>query len=176
MKLRIKITGPRVHEVGYRYFLMSKAMSRRIRKFEAHNIESEGEQEVEVLVEGDEEKVDAFKDMTRTKWPRRAEVSRVSFEDYDGDVMRIGEYAQFCTTVQLDKAIPVLLDMRDDLKAVKEDTGSLKKGQDVLITGQADIADEIRALRDDLASRDCGERLVRMEKDIRTIKSKLSIR
>jgi hypothetical protein len=83
--------------------------------------------------------------------------------------MRIGEYAHFCTTVQLDKAIPVLLDIRDDLKAVRNDTSSLIKGQN-------DTMEEIRDLREDLTRRDSGERLVRMEKDIRTIKSKLSIR
>jgi hypothetical protein len=27
MKLEIAIAGPRVHDVGYRYFLMSQAMS-----------------------------------------------------------------------------------------------------------------------------------------------------
>ena len=26
MKIKIKITGPKVHDVGYRYFLMSNAM------------------------------------------------------------------------------------------------------------------------------------------------------
>ncbi len=183
MKLKIKITGPKVHEVGYRYFLMSMAMSRRIRRFEANNIEGEEEQEVEVVVDGDEEKVAAFKELTRTKWPDRAEVSSVCFEDYDGDVMRIGEYAQFCATVQMNKALPILLDIRDDtrsmkndLKSVKDDTGSLIKGQDTLIKGQKDIVDEIRDLREDLARRDSGERLIRIEKDVSTIKSKLSIR
>ncbi|MGB7545386.1 MAG: hypothetical protein WBL92_07275 [Methanothrix sp.] len=40
MKLKIKISGPKVHDVGYRYFLMSMAMANRIRMFEAHNTES----------------------------------------------------------------------------------------------------------------------------------------
>ncbi len=44
MKIKIRITGRKVHDVGYRYFLMSMAMSNRIRMFEAHNIEgTEGE-------------------------------------------------------------------------------------------------------------------------------------
>lgn len=183
MKLRIAITGPKVHNVDYRYFLMSKAMSRRIRMFEAHNIEGEKEQEVEVLIDSDEGKVAAFKELARTKWPERAEVSSVSFEDFDGDVMRIGEYAQFCTTIQMDKAIPVLLDIRDDTKAMKEDIGSMKgdlkcvrDNTASLIKGQNDTIGEFRDLREDLARRDSGERLARMEKDVRTIKSKLSIR
>jgi hypothetical protein len=48
MKIKIKITGRKVHDIGYRYFLMSMAMSNRIRMFEAHNLDgSEGE---EVLI------------------------------------------------------------------------------------------------------------------------------
>lgn len=197
MKLKIAIIGPKVHNVGYRYFLMNNAMSRRIRMFEAHNIEGETEQEVEVLIDSDEGKVATFKELARTKWPKRAEVSSVSFEDFDGDVMRIGEYAQFCTTIQMDKAIPVLLDIRDDTKAMKEDIGSMKGDmrsvkEDIgsmkgdlkcvrdntasLIKGQNDTIGEFRDLREDLARRDSGERLARMEKDVRTIKSKLSIR
>jgi hypothetical protein len=44
MKLKITITGPKVHDVGYRYLLMRMAMAKRIRMFEAHNTESiEGE-------------------------------------------------------------------------------------------------------------------------------------
>jgi hypothetical protein len=51
MKLKAKIAGPKVHDVGYRYFLMSMAMSNRIRMFEAHNIESNDGDEVLVLAE-----------------------------------------------------------------------------------------------------------------------------
>ena len=58
--------------------------------------------------------VKAFRTLAETKRPARSEVSSIVFEDYDGDVMKIGEFAQFCSIVQLNKAIPVLLDMRDD--------------------------------------------------------------
>lgn len=54
MKLRIRIIGPKVHDVGYRYFLMSMAMANGIRRFEAHNIERCTEKEVLVLVDGGE--------------------------------------------------------------------------------------------------------------------------
>ena len=50
--------------------------------------------------------------------------------------MKIGEYAQLCATIQLNKAIPVLLDMREDLKAVR------KTGDETL--------NEIKGLREDI--------------------------
>jgi len=120
MKIKIKITGSKVHDVGYRYFLMSLAMSNRIRMFEAHNNEGsagkEG-QEVLIYVDGDEEAIQAFRALVETKRPVHSEVSNIVFDDFDGEVMKIGEYAQFCKTVQLNKAIHVLLEIRDNTKA-----------------------------------------------------------
>jgi hypothetical protein len=51
------ISGPKVHDVGYRYFLMNKAMASRIKMFEAHNIEYKQEQQVMVLVDGGEKDI-----------------------------------------------------------------------------------------------------------------------
>jgi len=105
MKRKIKITGPKVHDVGYRYFLMSMAMSDRIRMFEAHNTESDSNQEVQVFVDGEEKAVEAFRSLVKTKRPAHSEVSNIAFEDFDGEIMRIGEYAQFYSTVLLNKLI-----------------------------------------------------------------------
>jgi acylphosphatase len=153
MKLKMRITGPKVHDVGYRYFLMSMAMANRIRMFEAHNIESNEGDEVLVFLDGDEETVKAFRTLAETKRPARSEVSNIAFEDYYGDVMKIGEFAQFCSIVQLDKAIPVLLDMRDDLRAVRkntdiipqmsEDIKAVRKNTDII----PQISEDIKAVR-----------------------------
>jgi hypothetical protein len=40
MKLKVRITGPKVHDVGYRFYLLGLAMSNRIKGFEAYNEES----------------------------------------------------------------------------------------------------------------------------------------
>lgn len=162
MKLKIIIAGPKVHDVGYRYFLMSTAMANRIRMFEAHNIEGDAGEEVLVLVDGGEQEIQAFRAQTETKRPGRAEVSKVIIEDYEGEVMKIGEYAQFCTTVQMNKAIPLLLSMNEKM--------------DAMVGGQEETTAEIRGLRDDLAVRNNIEWQARVEKDIRVIKSKLGIR
>ena len=99
MKIKIKIIGHKVHDVGYRYFLMSMAMSNRIRMFEAHNIEGSEGKEVHVFAEGDEEAIKAFCTLVEIKRPAHSEVSNIIFDDFDGEVMKIGEYAQFCATV-----------------------------------------------------------------------------
>ena len=105
MKLKIKIAGPKVHDVGYRYFLMSMAMSNRIRMFEAHNTESDEGQEVLIFADGEDKAIEAFRALVKTKLPARSEVSNIAFEDFDGEIMRIGEYAQFYSTVLLNKLI-----------------------------------------------------------------------
>ena len=47
----------------------------------------------------------AFRQMVEKNKPVLAEVSKVTFEDYDGDVGRTSEVAMLCSFVQLDKAI-----------------------------------------------------------------------
>jgi len=176
MKLQITITGPKVHDVGYRYLLMSMAMANRIRMFEAHNLYGTAGEEVLILVDGGEREVQAFRGLTETRRPERAEVSKVVIDDYEGDVMRIGEYAQFCSTVQMNKAIPLLLDMKDDLKSLVKGQNEMAGDVKSLVTGQDETLEEVRGLRDDMAARNNKEWQNRMEKDIRTIKSKLGIR
>jgi acylphosphatase len=160
MKLKIRITGPRVHDVGYRYFLMSMAMTNRIKMFEAHNAEGDGDQEVLVFVDGEDKAIEAFRALVKTKRPARSEVSNIAFEGFDGEIMRIGEYAHFCSTVQLNKAIPVLLDMRDDLNAVRKTTEA--------------TLEEIKGLRDDVQP-GYATRFSQMQADVRTIKERLGM-
>jgi acylphosphatase len=167
MKLKIKITGPKVHDVGYRYFLMSMAMTNRIRMFEAHNIESNEGDEVLVFLEGDEETVKAFRTLAETKRPARSEVSSIVFDDYEGDVMKIGEFAQFCSIVQLNKAIPVLLDMRDDMKDMKGDMKAMRK------TTEATL-EEIKGMREDIQP-GYGMTLRQVQSDVRAIKERLGM-
>jgi acylphosphatase len=160
MKLKVKITGPKVHDVGYRYFLMSMAMVNRIRMFEAHNIEDNEGNAVLVFAEGDEEAIKTFRVLAETKRPARSEVSSIAFEDYKGDVMKIGEFAQFCSIVQLNKAIPVLLDMRDDMKAMRKTTDA--------------TLDEIKGLREDIQP-GYGMTLRQVQSDVRAIKERLGM-
>ncbi len=46
MKLRITITGPKVHDVGYRPWLVELAMSMGLKGFDVYNDEEDGQQMV----------------------------------------------------------------------------------------------------------------------------------
>ena len=113
MKLKIKITGPKVHEVGYRYFLMSNAIDIGLKGFHARNRTGEKEPEVIALIEGDKETIADFKKLVETQKPEHSQVSSIAFEDYEGDIMKTESYAQICSAIQLNKAIPLLLDILD---------------------------------------------------------------
>ena len=126
MKLKIKITGPKVHDVGYRVFLLKNAMNLALPGLSTYNWEENEQKEVIVLVEGDEARIAAFRGVVEEKKPELAEVSGVTYENYDGEVGRTSEVAMFCSFVQLDKAIPLLLDMKDDLKEMKCDLKEMK--------------------------------------------------
>jgi len=154
MKLKVKINGPKVHDVGYRYFLLGIAMSNRIRKFEAHNTKSSDGAAVQVFADGDDAAIKAFRAQVETERPAGSRVSNIIFEDFEGDVMKIGEYAQFCATIQLNKAIPVLLEIRDNTKKSLDE-----------------IKEEIKGLREDTQP----EYARQMQADIQEIKAYLGM-
>jgi acylphosphatase len=170
MKLKIKIIGPKVHDVGYRYFLMSNAIDIGLKGFQARNRMNEKEQEVTALVEGDEEAIADFKELLETRKPEHSEVSKVAFENYKGDVMRAGEYAQVCSALQLNKAIPVLLAIRDNTKMIPqigEDIKAARKTTDATL-------DEIKGLREDIQP-GYATNFRQMQTDIRAIKERLGM-
>lgn len=188
MKLKIVITGAKVHDVGYRVFLLKHAMNLAIPGLSVYNWDENGQQQVIALVEGDEARIAAFKQVATDKRPKLAEVSGVSFEPYDGDIGRTSELAMLCSFVQLDKAIPLLLGMDNKLGSMDNrlnsmdnrlgsmdnKLGSMDNKIDSMIDIQQETVDEIRGLRNDLIG--SREWQLRVEKDIRVIKSKLGIR
>ena len=129
MKIKIKITGPKVHDVGYVYFLMINAIDMGLLGFQARNRTNGKDHEVVALVEGDDEAIADFKDLVESKKPEHAEVSNIAFDDYQGDIMRTGECAQICFAQQLNMAIPVLLEIRDNTKSTLERDQSSEKNR-----------------------------------------------
>jgi len=146
MKLKVKITGPKVQGLGYRPFLTEIAMSLALRGFEVYNDEEDGRQVVVALVDGDEQRIAKFSHAAKMQCPKLAIVDGVKSEDYAGDVMPLWQFASINTATQMNKAIPLLLavkentdiipEMRDDLKATKKNTEA--------------TLDEIRGLREDI--------------------------
>ena len=181
MKLKVKITGQKVHDVGYRYFLMSNAIDMGLKGFHARNRTGEKEPEVTALVEGDEETIADFRKLVETRKPDHSLVSSIVFEDYKGDIMRISEYAYVCTTIQLNKAIPLLLDMRNDLKDMKGDINAVRKNIDIIPQIGEDIkavkantcegTEEIRGMREDIQPGYTRQ----MQADVRAIKERLGM-
>jgi len=194
MKLKIKIVGTKIHDVGYRVFLLKHAMNLALPGLSTYNWEENGQQEVIALVEGNEARITAFLRTVEKNKPELAEVSKVTFEDYDGDVGRTSEVAMFCSFVQLDKAIPLLLDMRDDLKAVRkntdmipqisEDLKAVRKNTDMIPQISEDIKavrkttdstlDEIKGMREDIQP-GYSMQFRQMQADVRVIKDRLGI-
>ena len=174
MKLKVKITGPKVHDVGYRVFLLKNAMNLALPGLSTYNWEENGQQEVIALVEGDEARIAPFLQVIEKNKPELAEVSKVTSEPYDGDVGRTSEVAMLFSFVQLDKAIPLLLDMRDDLKAVRKNTDMIPQiSEDIKAvrkTGNETLS-EIKGLRDDIQPGYARQ----VQADVRAIKERLGM-
>jgi hypothetical protein len=126
--------------------------------------------------------------MVGAQKPEHAEISNITCVDYEGDVMRTGEYAQVCSAQQLNKAIPLLLDMRNDLKEMKGDikavrkTGdetlseikAVRKNTDAIPRLEANtnlVLEEIKGLREDIQPGYAKQ----MQTDIRAIKERLGM-
>jgi len=86
MKLKITIAGQKVHDVGYRVFLLKHAMNTALPGLSAYNWEESGQRQVIALVEGDEARIEAFLKAIEKNKPELAEVSKVTSEPYEGDV------------------------------------------------------------------------------------------
>lgn len=176
MKIKIKITGPKVHDVGYRYFLMTNAIDTGLRGFQARNRTSGKDHEVVALVEGDDEAIADFKNLIESKKPEHAKVSNIAFDDYQGDIMRTGEYAQFCSAQQLNKAIPVLLEIRDNTRSTLEEVKAARKTGDETLSEIKAVrknTDAIPQVLDDLPGYTSNFR--QMQSDIRAIKDRLGM-
>ena len=170
MKLKVTITGENVHKVGYRYFLMTSAIDQGLDGFNARNTMKGNEQQVVALIEGNEEAIAGFKKLAESQRPEHSLVSSIVFEDTNSNIMKTGEYAQVCTAVQLNKAIPLLLDMRNDLKEMKGDMKVVRKNTDII----PQIHEEIKGMREDIQPGYAAQfRLV--QADIRAIKERLGM-
>ncbi|HSD57111.1 MAG TPA: acylphosphatase [Methanotrichaceae archaeon] len=156
MKLKITITGPKVHDVGYRPYLTELAMRLALRGFEVFNDEENGLQAVIALAEGDEQRVMKFYNSTMTKRPQLAIVDNVRSEDYIGDVMPLWQFASINTASQMNKAVPVLLKIQDNTNVTPQ------------------ILDEIKGLREDIQP-GFAMQFRQVQEDIRAIKERLGM-
>ena len=189
MKLKTIIKGGKVHEVGYRFFLFTKAMELGCDRFFAKNESDGGIQIVVAIIEGDELQLADFRMFAQSHRPEGSDVADIAFEDYSGPIMSTDAFLHFFTADQLNKGIPALLriDRKQERMLEKQDKTIAK-----LDETRADIVSEIRASREEITAKldenreaiisEIGEqkgtlddRLKRIESDISKLKAKAGI-
>jgi len=192
VKVQALITGNPVHGVGYRVFLLQKALGNGILKFNARNEMSNEKQQVIVQAEGEPAIIEEFCSILRRESPPDAIISDISFLEYTGYVIGIVDYMHLLQVEQLSKGIPAIIsiDKKQDRMLEKQDQmlekqdrmletqGLMLEKQDVMIRTmdhmETSITGEINDLRTDLRSY-LDRKLSVMEHDIQQIKTKIGL-
>lgn len=198
MKMRIMIKGPKVHDVGYRPFLIALADEFELDGIGVRNIEIEGNQAVRIKIEGDEDGVRDFEDAVKTRRPEGANVSSVMGEPYDGRVPSIERTAITNMNLQLAKGISALgrvdttltsmnatlTRMDTALTGVDKKMGQILGKQDETIevlSGMDEKMDRMLVRQDETTEaikdlQPVSGRINRIEQDIKEIKTKIGAR
>lgn len=150
--------------MGYRVFLLRKALELGVERFNAYNTKENGSQVLVAFLDGDKDQIAAFQEFARENKPENAEVSDRIFEEYEGYVISIVDYMHLIQVEQLSKGIPAILsiDRKQDKMLEKLDET------------KTEIVGEIRELRWDLKSY-LDEKLIHIEGDIAQIKAKIGL-
>lgn len=192
MKMQAVITGGKVHDVGYRVFLLQRGLGLGFQKFSARNRVQGGAEQVVVQYEGDSGQVDALNSIIREEHPPDANVSDIVFEQYEGYVISTIDYMHMIQIEQLAKGIPAILSidkkqdkMLEKMDCMLEKQDNMLEKQDNMLEKQdnmlekmdqmeGSITNEIRDLRTDMCSH-FDRRLSTMEADIQQIKAKIGL-
>ena len=141
MKLKVVIHGPKVHNVGYRYFLHSDADNLGLKGFSARNMKANGRQVVQIFVEGGENQVSEFQEIVKTQQPKAAEVAGVTLEDYPDRVESLSRFSFRFQSLQVSKGIESILRIEKLQETMLEKQDQML---DKLENVRLDIVDEIR--------------------------------
>ena len=142
IKKKIIIKGQRVHDVGYRPYLLGIAESMEIERFFAKNIRMDEKQAVHVLVDSSEEKVKAFIDIVSSEYPEKSEVENVDVEDVTGNVMKIESYYRYLTAMQLSKIATIGGKMLDNQDISLDKQDKMLDKQDISLDKQDKMLDK----------------------------------
>ena len=145
MRKRIWIKGPKVHDLGYRLFLLEEADRLGLTGFDAKNLVEEGMQVIEILVEGEDRRVDSFLNFVKTSRPEGAEITEVVVENYGGEVRSMDSFYRSFSASQLSKIVTIGLSM---LKEQREMRVEMREGFNTLgnkiDTGFKELRSEMR--------------------------------
>jgi len=118
VRIKIVITG-KVHGVGYRVKLINMALEYGIDRFSVFNMFINGEEAVVCLIDAPDDLVELFKSRVKIEKPEKAVVKDVKFEEYRYEVPPIERCMQAFQMEHWGKAVPILLNMLDEIKDVK---------------------------------------------------------
>ena len=126
MKAKEIVIKGKVHDVGYRFLLLSEAERLLIEKFDARNVLVDGEQHLIVLVEGVEEKIRRFVEFAESSYPPEASVESVGVKDYKEEVRSIDSFRQSFMVFQLTKmaqaGVGMLRKQDETISVIKEES------------------------------------------------------
>ena len=172
-KLKIKITGKKLHDVGYRIPLINEALSLGINNFNTFNANLEGAQAVITILEADDEIIEEFKDFINTFHPEKATVEKVVFEKYNNNVPPIERVMQSFQMEQWGKGIPILLKISETLD---NNTSILKENTSILKDFKNETNDNFNDMKMIMSKHDAdaSERILSIKREITGIKERLS--
>ncbi len=196
MKIKIIISGPKVHDVGYRPFLIALADDCDIERFGVKNDVIGGEQAVIARLEADDEQFREFMEAVKAKRPQKAQVTNIKSENFEGRVPDITKTSIVNMNAQLAKGIqrldelPAIKANTDILPAIKANTDilpAIKANTDILPAIKANtdaikantgaiphILEEIKGMKEELQP-GFSIQIHRMQKDIAAIKERLGM-
>jgi len=147
-KIKAKITGRRVHDIGYRVLLVNKALSFGVDNFNTFNTYLDGIQAVIVIIEADDETMENFKSFVVSVRPEKSIVDEVSFEEYRNSVPPIERVLQVFQIEQWGKGIPILMKMLDTQEKMLGNQESMLDKQDSMLDKQDSMLDKQDSMLD----------------------------
>jgi len=160
---KITITGDKIKGVGYRPFLLEKAIRLKIKNFDAINVESEdeidGEKQVLIIyTSGKDKQITDFVEFAQSEKgrPRKSRVDSVVPDVYTEDVISISEYRTILNAEQQSKTVQgglligdiLMYDTNKCLKLLRTETndnfGKMDKKYDAISRNMFDIVKEMK--------------------------------
>jgi len=108
MKLKVRIRGSKVHEVGYRVFLLRKALELGAERFNALNSDEDNLQILTAFIEGPKDLIADFSEAARSHKPAMAEIMDISFQEHKGYIIGIGDYIHLLKVELLNEGVSAL--------------------------------------------------------------------
>ena len=136
MKAKKIIIKGKVHDVGYRLFLLNEAESLFIENFDARNVVVDDEQRLVALIGGPEEKINGFTDFVQLNYPPDASVLAVEVEDYTEKVRSIESFRQSFMVSQTAKLVQAGVGMLGKQDMVLGKLDMMLGNQDAMLGNQ----------------------------------------